>query len=172
MARIVYCHPGRTTYPYHVYTDLDFWDARRIITNLATVKRNFGPNPSGDDFPTQVVGAGLSGRIEKEIEKRLKRAIISPPRHVIIGAIIDQGSFEFDPARYYPAHWTSSRMLRFTFFRLPLNQSVLNSPYKKPRLSWVEGKIRIEVVQREEKYDPALRTREEARRRLTGPSCF
>ena len=172
MARIIYCHPGRTTYAYHIYTDLDFWDTRRIIKDLALVKRNFGPNPSGDEFPTQVVGTGLTGTLQREIEKRLLKAITSPPRHVVINAILREGLFEFDPARYYPEHWTPSRKLRFTCFRLPMNQSVLNSPYKKAKLSWLDGKIRVEPVKREQKHDPMIRTKKEAARRLMVPSCF
>ncbi|MFH1487473.1 MAG: hypothetical protein ABII06_01080 [Pseudomonadota bacterium] len=172
MARMIYCHPGRTEYPYHIYTDLDFWDARRIIRDLALVKRNFGPHPSGDQFPVQIVGSGLTRRTEKEIEKRLGKAIVAPPRHVIINGIISEGRFAFDPGRYYPAHWTPSRMLRFTYFRLPLDQSVLNSPYNTVRLYWVKANICVEAVKRDKKHDPAIRTRKEAMRRLRAPSCF
>jgi hypothetical protein len=145
---------------------------RRIIRDLALVKRNFGPHPPGDEFPVQIVGSGLTRETEKEIEKRLGKAIVAPPRHVIINGIINKGRFEFDPGKYYPAHWTQSRMLHFTYFRLPLNQSVLNSPYNAARLCWVKGNICVEAVKRNRKHDPAINTRKEAVRRLRAPSCF
>jgi hypothetical protein len=172
MAKIVYCHPSRTTYDYHLYTDLDFWDAWKILKDLAIVRRNFGDEPSGDDFPTQVLGEAVSRMVRDRIEARLRRAVASPPRHVIVGAIIREGSFEFDPQRWYPPRWSRDRMLRFTYRRLPLRQGVLVSPYRTVRVSWVGDKIRVERIQRTEKYDPVIRTRGEALARLKVPSCF
>jgi hypothetical protein len=97
MAHVIHCHPSRTTHEYHVYTDLDFWDARKILNDLATVKRNFGKDPSGDDYPTQVVGNDLTRTTKAKIETRLKKALVSPPRHVIVDGILKEGYYEFDP---------------------------------------------------------------------------
>ena len=58
MARIIYLHPRQSNYDYHIFTDLDFWDARRILKDLVTVKRIFGEWPPGDEFPTQIVAIG------------------------------------------------------------------------------------------------------------------
>ncbi len=172
MAQIIYCHPSRTPYEYHVFTDLDFWDARRILEDLVVVKRHFGTDPSGDVFPTQVVGNNIGLSTRQIIEKRLKKAIISPPRHIIVESIISNGVFEFEPSDYYPSHWSPSRMLYFTSYRLPLGQSALNSPYKMVRLSMIKDKIRIERVRREEKHDPIIRDKKDAKRRLIAPVCF
>jgi len=172
MAKILHCHPSRTAYEFHLFTDLDFWDARRILKQLAVVKRNFGKDPPGNEFPTQIVADGLTRTLRAKIESRLKRAIVSPPRHVIVDTIIEQGYFEFDPLKYYPSRWTPQRMYHFTYHRLPLDSAFFNSPFKTVRVSWAEEKIRIERVQREKKYDPVIGNREEALRRLRIPSCF
>lgn len=172
MARIVHCHPSQTEYGYHIFTDLDFWDARRILKDLAVVKRNFAEQPPGDEFPTQVVGTDLSRSTRAKIEKRLRKAVVSPPRHVVVHAVLMNECFEFDPALYYPARWSRSRMLRFTYHRLPLEQGGLSSPYRTVRLQWVDGKIRVERVKRDEKYDPPITTRKESLRRKKVPSCF
>ncbi|MBN1102759.1 MAG: hypothetical protein JXL84_05010 [Deltaproteobacteria bacterium] len=172
MARIIHCHPSRTDYDYHVYTDLDFWDTRKILGDLAVVKRNFGEQPPGDEFPTQVVGNGLRRSIRAQIEKRLGKAIPSPPRHVLVRAILMNEFFEFDPVRYCPARWSPVRMMHFTLSRIPLQQSGLNSPFRKLVVQWVGGKIRMERVPRDTKYDPPIASRKEALRRLNVPSCF
>ena len=172
MAHIVHCHPTQTTYEYHVYTDLDFWDTRKILKPLALVKRNFGQEPSGDEYPTQVVGNDLPRSVRAEIEKRLRKAVVSPPRHVIVRSILSGGLFEFDPFLYYPARWSPSRMLHFTYARLPLDQPSLNSAFKTIRLSWVGRKLRVEQVQRSGKYDPVIGSRKEAMRRQRVPGCF
>lgn len=172
MARIIHCHPSQTLYEYHIFTDLDFWDARKILRRLARVKRNFGPHPPGDEFPTQVVGSALGRSHIARIERRLKRAIASPPRHVIVREVLSQGHFEFDPLRFYPARWSRSRMVHFTLKRLPLHEGPLNTPYRTVRVSWNHGKIRVERIPRKEKYDPVIRTREEQMRRKRVPSCF
>ena len=173
MARIIHCHPARTKYGYHIYTDLDFWDTRKILRDIASVRRNFSNDPPGDIFPTQVVANNINRATIKVIEKRLKKAVPSPPRHVIVHAMLFDGFFEFDPTTYYPSHWSRSRMMRFTYQRLPLEQSALCSPYKTIRISWTkEGKIRIERVQRKEKYDPIIRTKKDVIRYRFGPSCF
>ncbi len=172
MARIIHSLPARTHNDYHIYTDLDFWDARRILKDLVQVKRNFGNDPAGDEFPTQVTASGLSLAVRILIEKRLKRAVASPPRHVIVDGMLAQGSFEFDPLRYYPKRWSWSRMMHFTYHRLPLRQGALETPYKKVRLSRVKGRIRVERVRRKEKYDPVIKDRQEAGRRRFVPSCF
>jgi hypothetical protein len=172
MARMVYCHPGRTVYEFHLFTDLDFWDARRILKDLALVTRNFGADPPGNEVPTQVVADGLSKATKAKIEIRLKKAIVSPPLHVIADAIIEKGYFEFDPFGYYPSRWTPQRMVHFTYHRLPLDSPFFNSPFKTVRVSWVDGKIRIERVQREKKFDPVIGSRKEALRRMRIPSCF
>ena len=166
MAKIIHCHPSRATNDYHVYTDLDFWDARRILKDLATVKRNFGKDPRGNEYPTQVVGDGLSRSAKAMIEKRLKKAIVSPPRHVLAVSILQKGYFEFDPLGYYPERWSRERMFHFTVRRLPLDSGIFNSPYRTVHISWQGEKIRIERVQRDRKYDPVIQTKQQARRRL------
>jgi hypothetical protein len=174
MARIIYSHPSQTYYDYHIYTDLDFWDARRLLKDVSfcTVKRNFGTQPPGDEFPTQVVGKEVASFIIRKIEKRLRKAISSPPRHIIARSLVFDGSFEFDPLRYYPERWDRSRMIHFTYHRLALEQGVLSSPYQTVELSWVGNKMRIARVQREKKHDPVIRTLKEAKRHSIIPSCF
>ncbi len=172
MTRIIYSHPAKTGYDYHIYTDLDFWDTFRILRGLAEVRRNFGREPPGDEFPTQVLGIYLGVSARNKIERRLRRAVVSPPRHVIVRSMVQDGRFEFDPSRYYPERWTRSQMLHFTLRRLPLEQASLCTPHKTVQLSWVAGRIRIERVQRRAKYDPVIGTRQEARRRRFVPSCF
>lgn len=172
MARIIHCHPGRTRYGYHIFTDLDFWDARRVIGDLAVVKRNFSDEPHGDEFPTQIVAEKISPAARSGIERRLKKALVAPPRHVIVDGILKDGFFEFDPLRYYPRRWTREKMFHFTIHRLPLDNAVLNSPHRTVKVTWREGKIRVERIRREEKYDPVIRTKEEALRRMKVPGCF
>jgi hypothetical protein len=172
MARIIHCHPGRTAYGYHIFTDLDFWDARSIVGDLAIVRRNFGDEPPGDEFPTQVVAQEITRSVRGRVEERLKKALVSPPRHVIVDSILRDGFFEFDPLHYCPRHWTRERMLHFTLHRLPLDNATLNSPYRTVRITWIEGKIRIERVKRDEKYDPVVRSKKEALRRMKVPGCF
>lgn len=172
MARILYCHPAQTNYSYHLFTDLDFWESRRLLMGLATIRRNFGKHVCGDSFPTQIVAEFLDRRSMFTIEKRLKKAIPSPARHVIVRSMILDGYFQFDPYRYYPAHWTKDTAMRFTYSRLPLQQGALCTPYKTVQLSWADGLIRVEQVQRKEKYDPVIRDFHDARERLRAPSCF
>jgi hypothetical protein len=172
MAHVIHCHPSQTSYEYHIYTDLDFWDARKILKDLALVKRNFGKDPSGDDYPTQVVGNDLTRTAKGKIETRLRKAVVSPPRHVIVDAILKEGYYEFDPLEYYPRRWTRERMYHFTYHRLPLDSAVLNSPYRTVRVSWTDGKIRVERVQREKKHDPVIETKKQALRRQRVPGCF
>lgn len=172
MARIIHCHPGRTSYEFHIFTDLDFWDARRILLDLAVVKRNFGQEPPGDEFPTQVVAEEVTRSTRSKIEKRLHRAVVSPPRHVIVDRLIMNGFFEFDPLDYFPKRWTKEKMYHFAVHRLPLESAALNSPYRTVRITWCNEKIRVERVNREEKYDPVIRTKKEALRRIRVPGCF
>jgi hypothetical protein len=172
MARIIYRHPSQTEGRYHIFTDLDFWDAKRILAELAQVRRNFGRNPSGDEFPTQIVCEDPTRGVRSSIENRLKRAIVSPPRHVIVQVMIDNGSFEFDPAKYYPPHWSRKRMRHFTWHRLPLEQSALSTPYHTSTLEWKGDLLRVERVRRTEKYDPVVKSKKESMRRLRVPSCF
>jgi hypothetical protein len=172
MARIIYRHPKQSNYDYHIFTDLDFWDVRRILKDLVTVKRNFGEWPPGDEFPTQIVAIGVHRKVLKEVERRLSRAIVSPARHVIVRSMVLHGYFEFSPALYYPERWSKNRMLHFTYHRLPLDQSVLSNMYQVARLFWVNDLIRVERVQRTEKFDPVIRTTKEAQRRVCVPSCF
>lgn len=172
MAQLVYGHPSASKYRFHVFTDLDFWDARRILKDVALVKRNFGHSPPGDFYPTQVVSQDAGRVLAAVIERRLRKAIASPPRHVIVRSILLDGYFQFDPLLYYPARWGVERMLRFTWWRLPLDQSLLSDPYHTVRVFWVEGKIRIERETRAAKHDPVIRTRRDARKYLVIPSCF
>jgi hypothetical protein len=172
MAKIIHCHPSTATNDYHIFTDLDFWDARLILKDLATVKRNFGNDPPGNEYPTQVVGDDLSRSSKAVIEKRLKKAIVSPPRHVLVDGILQEGYFEFDPLHYYPRRWSQERMFNFTYRRLPLNSAILNSPYRTVRVSWTDGKIRIERIPREKKFDPVIETKQQSLRRRNVPSCF
>ena len=141
MARIVYNLASRGEGRYHIYTDLDFWDARAILKHLAKVKRNFGDSPPGDRYPTQVVVEDLSPRVKGEIEKRIRRSIPSPPRHLIVQSIIYSGKFEFDRRAYYPDRWSPTKALFFTRKRLPMNQPVISSTYK-----WVELSIRGNII--------------------------
>jgi len=172
MVRIVYWHPRQTHHDYHIFVDLDFWDARRILKDLAVVRRNFGNHPNGDEFPTQVVGDQISRSTIREIERRLGKAIVSPARHVIVRSMILDGYFEFDPWKYYPERWSRSRMLHFTYRRLPLQQSALNTPFATVRLSWSGDMIRVDRVQRTERYDPIIRTLKQAKEVFAVPSCF
>lgn len=172
MARIIYCHPSQTRYAYHIFTNLDFWDARRILKDLVTVRRNFGKQITGDELPTQIAADYLSRSTIRKIEQRLKKAVPSPPRHVIVRSMVFHGWFEFDPFKYYPRRWSRSRMLHFTYHRLPLRQGALSNPYQKVDVVWVGDLIRVTRVQREEKYDPVIKTHREAREALQVPSCF
>jgi hypothetical protein len=172
MAKFVYHLLKNSDQPYEIYTDLDFWDTRKLLKKIARVKRNFQGKFPGDEFPTVVIDELQSSANKGIIEYRLKKAIISPPRHSIIQSIIEHGYFEFDPQKYYPKRWSKARILHFTYHRLPLQQSVLNSPYKEPRLSWIDGKVRIEIIQRKEKYDPIILDPKDAKRRSRGPGCF
>lgn len=172
MARIIYSHPKQTRYGYHIYTDLDFWDARRLLRDLTVVKRNFGNSPSGDEFPTQVVGDDLPSSVIRKIEKRIKKAITSPPRHMVVRSMVYDGYFEFDYLKYYPRHWTVDRVLHFTHHRLPLQQGSLCNPYQTVRLSINDTLVRVERVQRKEKYDPIIKTLKQARAHIAVPSCF
>ena len=85
MARIIHDLKAWGEGRYRLYTDLDFWDTRKILKGLAKVRRNFGRTPPGDQFPTQVVVEEASSHLRREIETRLLRAISSPPRHLIGG---------------------------------------------------------------------------------------
>lgn len=173
MARVIYCHPSQTRHDYHVYTDLDFWDARKLLRDLATLRRNFGRQPDGDVYPTQVVADSIPRAQIRMIERRLARAVASPPRHVVVKAMLMEGAYEFDPNSYYPQRWSPARVLHFTWRRLPMEQSALNSPYKTVRVTLTDsGKIRIEQVRRDAKHDPVVRTPQDARRRQIVPSCF
>ncbi|MEJ5366653.1 MAG: hypothetical protein WHS86_16280 [Desulfosoma sp.] len=172
MARIVYCHPAKTKYAVHLYTDLDFWDARKILGDLALVKRNFGESPPGDEFPTQVVREEASARILFLIKRRLHKAVPSPPRHVVVRSLLMDGYFEFDPSAYFPARWSQSLVERFLSFRLPVEHGVLNSPYNTYRLEWRGGLIRVIPEKRTEKHDPVIHTRRQARKHLIVPTCF
>lgn len=172
MARIVYCHPSLTKHAHHIFTDLDFWDTRKLVGGLATVKRNFASKMSGDDYPTQVVGDTLSPAAIRTIERRIKQAIASPARHVIVRSMITDGYFEFDPLRFYPERWSRSRMLYFTNLRLPHTQGVVSNPYQVARVYWVGDRIRVDRVQRAEKFDPVIRNAREARRSFVVPTCF
>ncbi|HOV86599.1 MAG TPA: hypothetical protein PLM79_09570 [Syntrophobacteraceae bacterium] len=172
MARIIYCHPAFTKYDFHVFTDLDFWDSRRILKDVAWVKRNFGGLTCGDEFPTQVVLAVHDRLRIRSILRRLRKAVVSPPRHVIVRFMVFHGVFEFDPRKYYPLHWSADQMIRFTFMRLPLHQGALCNPYQTVRLSWAGSNIRVERVQRELRVDSVVRTQGDARRALHVPSCF
>lgn len=74
MAKILRAHPRlKRDYEYHVFTNLDFWDARPILSGLATVQRNFGQDPPGDLFPTQVVMRTMHTPTLRVIEKRLQK---------------------------------------------------------------------------------------------------
>lgn len=172
MARIIYCHPSQTKYEYHIYTDLDFWDARRLLKDLAMVRRNFGQTPNGDEFPTQIVGENLSPSTIGKIEGRLRKAITSPPRHVVVRSMVFDGEFEFEPSRYYPERWSRDRMIHFTHYRLPLQQGSLCNPYQTVKVTWKKDKIHVERVQRDQKYDPVIRNLKEAKAHVIIPSCF
>jgi len=172
MARIIFCLPSQDGDRHGLFTNLDFWDARRILGDLAPVRRNFSQTPPGDDYPTLVVDHGMSLSAKKRVAYRLGKAVASPPRHVIVREMLSRGAFEFDPLKYYPGHWTPARMIHFTYHRLPLQQSALNTPYLKVQLTWEGGKIRAKRIRREGKYDPVIKSRKASERRLRVPSCF
>lgn len=172
MARLIYALRKPFNDLYHVYTDLDFWDARRILKGLAIVKRNFGKQPPGDKFPTQIVLEHPTSMAITEIEKRVKRAISSPPRHVVVSEMLDRGRFEFDPSRYYPSRWSPSQIVHFTTRRLPIHIPPLSTPYMTVRVTYEEGKVIVERIHRPFKYDPKITTKGEALRRLRVPLCF
>ncbi|UCG12504.1 MAG: hypothetical protein JSU72_18775 [Deltaproteobacteria bacterium] len=171
MARIIYDLASRSKGWYHVYTDLDFWDARAVLRGLARVKRNFGKSPPGDLFPTQVVVEDLSHEVKTGIERRLKRAIPSPPRHLIVQSIIFSGKYEFDRRKYYPDRWSPAKALFFTRKRLPMNQPVINSPYK-----WVELSIQGNTVTIQQRRgappEKAQGGSQGDKSASYGPSCF
>ena len=171
MARIIYDLASRGKGFYHIYTDLDFWDARGVLKGLAKVKRNFGTSPPGDQYPTQVVVEDLSSRVKREIEKRLKRAIPSPPRHLIVQSIILTEKFEFDRRKYYPDRWSSAKVVFFTQKRLPTNQPVINSRYK-----WVELSINGNTVTIQQRKgvrpDAPEAAGKKGKHAAFGPACF
>jgi hypothetical protein len=171
MARIIYDLASRGKGRYHIYTDLDFWDARGVLKGLAKVKRNFGNSPPGDKFPTQVVVEDLSQKVKREIEKRLKRAIPSPPRHLIVQSIIFSGKFEFDRSKYYPDRWSAAKALFFTQKRLPMNQPVINSRYKWVELSIHGDTVTIQQHQGARPENPQTAGKK-SKTEAFGPSCF
>jgi hypothetical protein len=171
MARIIYDLASRGKGFYHIYTELDFWDARAVLRGLAKVKRNFGNSPPGDDYPTQVVVEDLSSRVKGAIERRLRRAIPSPPRHLIVQSIIFSGKFAFDRRKYYPDRWSPEQVVFFTRKRLPMNQPVINSRY-----TWVELSISgntVTIEQRKGVRPAALeRGGRKDKAEAFGPACF
>ncbi|MFP3871112.1 MAG: hypothetical protein ACLFVT_09575 [Syntrophobacteria bacterium] len=171
MARIVHDLGSRAKRRYLLYTDLDFWDARRILKGLGRVKRNFGSSPPGDRFPTQVVVEDADSEVKRTIEKRLSRAIASPPRHLIVQSIIYWGRFEFDRRTYCPDRWSAARVLFFVRKRLPLHQPVIRSRYK-----WVEISLRgntVAIQQHQGVSPEAGETNgEEDQSVRCGPACF
>lgn len=173
MAKIIHAHPLlKAGYEYHVFTNLDFWDARRILGDLATVQRNFGHEPPGDCFPTQVVMRRGQPAVARTIERRLQKAIPSPPRHVVVEAVLMQGFYDFDPLQYYPPRWPCARMIHFSRCRLPIHFPPLSTPHREMILGWFGDFIRIERVQRGKKFDPVITSHKEAKRRRFAPLCF
>ncbi|MGD9337891.1 MAG: hypothetical protein PVF76_11255 [Syntrophobacterales bacterium] len=171
MARIIYDLASKGKGFYHVYTDLDFWDARGVLKGLAKVKRNFGNSPPGDKFPTQVVVEDFSKRIKAEIEKRLKRAIPSPPRHLIVQSIIFSKKFEFDRRNYYPDRWSPAKVLFFTQKRLPINQPVIDSDYKWVELSIQGNTVTIQKHQGARPEETKTSSKK-GKSKAYGPACF
>ncbi len=171
MARIIYDLASRGKGLYHIYTELDFWDAGGLLKGLAKFKRNFGNSPPGDAFPTQVVVEDLSRKVKREIEKRLKRAIPSPPRHLIVQSIIFSGKFAFDRRKYYPDRWSPAQVLFFTQKRLPMNQPAIKSRYKWVELSMHGHTVTIQQHQGA-RPDPAETSGQSSRPETHGPSCF
>jgi len=173
MAKIIRAHPQlKAGYEYHVFTNLDFWDARRVLLGLATVQRNFGHEPRGDLFPTQVVMRTNHPAVARVIETRLQKAVPSPPRHVVVESVLTQGFYEFDPFQYYPSRWPRARMIHFSSCRLPIHFPPLATPHRKMTLGWKGDLIRIERVQRGEKFDPVITSYKEEMRRRFAPLCF
>jgi len=170
MARIIHDLKAWGEGRYRLYTDLDFWDTRKILKGLAKVRRNFGRTPPGDQFPTQVVVEEASSHLRREIEARLLRAISSPPRHLIVQSIVLSGRFSFEWRKYYPARWSPSRALFFTKRRLPLNQPVISSRYKWVEVSVVGDMIVIEQRQGIAPQD-ALPVNKRGKPEPWGPSC-
>ncbi|MEJ5301461.1 MAG: hypothetical protein WHS38_10785 [Thermodesulforhabdaceae bacterium] len=175
MAKIIYAHPTVKGYAHHIFTDLDFWDARKILRDLfdyLSVRRNFGNNPPGDEFPTQIVFEKTSKIVLAKVEARLKKAIPSPPRHVVVRHMILNGFFSFNPSDYYPNRWSKEKIEHFTWCRLPLEQTALCSPYQTVVLEWCGELLVVKRTQRSEKYDPKITTYKEERRWRFIPSAF
>ncbi len=175
MAKIIYAHPTKKGYKFHIFTNLDFWDTRKILRDLLdhlSVRRNFGKDPQGDEFPTQIISDNLPKNLVGVVEKRLKKAIPSPPRHVVTREMLMEGIFIFDPYKYYPKNWSKSKIEFFTLKRLPLDQSALCDPYHTVKLEWNENLLIVRKQQREKKYDPNIKTLAEYRRRVFTPSSF
>ncbi len=171
MARIIYDLASKGKGLYHIYTDLDFWDARGVLKDLAKVKRNFGKSPPGDQYPTQVVVKDLGSKVKRQIEKRLKRAIPSPPRHLIVRSIIFSGKFEFDRRKYYPDRWSPERVLFFTRKRLPMNQPVINSAYKWVKIS-ISGNTVIIQQHQGARQEETQASGKKGKKATFGPVCF
>ncbi len=175
MARIIRAHPHKRGYLYHIFTDLDFWDTRKILKDLLdviSVRRNFGKDPDGDIFPTQVVSNDITDFEKRIIERRLKKAIVAPPRHVVVRTIMFDGRFEFKPYEYYPAHWDKKRIEHFTWKRLPIEQTVLCSPYHTVKFEWKNEVLIVRKIPREKKHDPIIVTLSDARKDRIIPSGF
>jgi len=175
MAKILYAHPRKRGYKFHLYTDLDFWDTRKVLKDLLdviSVRRNFGKDPDGDIFPTQIVSEEITNAQKKIVEYRLRKAIPAPPRHVVVRSILFNGCFEFNPYDYYPSHWSRKLVEHFTWHRLPKEQAILCAPYHTVRLVWKGDKLVIERIHREKKHDPVIRTLSDAKKDRIIPLGF
>lgn len=175
MARIIHAFPTRYGYQLHVFTDLDFWDTRKIFRDkldLLSVRRNFGKDLDGDVFPTKIVSNDNSYKLRSLVERRLKKAITSPPRHVVVREMILFGTFCCKPYDYFPKRWSRRLVEQVVWSRLPLEQSALCTPYYTVELIWEGDKLIVRRLHREKKYDPPIRTLKEARRDRIIPSGF
>lgn len=175
MAKIIYAHPKLKGYERHIFTDLDFWDARKVLRDLfdfLNVGRNFGTSPPGDEFPTQIIIREPRKNVIYKVENRLKKAIPSPPRHVVVRHMIFDGYFMFDPSKYYPQRWSKAKIEHFTWHRLPLDQTALCNPYETVVLEWCGSMLVVKRVKRPQKYDPKITTEKEERKWRFIPSAF
>ncbi|MCX7823280.1 MAG: hypothetical protein N2260_07555 [Syntrophobacterales bacterium] len=175
MAKIIYAHPKLRGYDFHLFTDLDFWDARKVLKDLLeflSVRRNFGVAPPGDEFPTQIVIQEPTKEIVSKVENRLRKAIPSPPRHVVVRHMIFDGYFVFDPAKYYPKNWSKEKIEHFTWCRLPLDQTSLCNPYETVVFEWHEKILLVRRVKRSHKHDPKITSNREKRKWCFIPSAF
>jgi len=132
MAQIIYKQPSRDKHAFHVFTNLDFWDARKVLRGLAVVRRNFGEDPPGWRYPTQVVAEGAGRTSVRAIERRLHRAVPSPPRHVVVEEMLNQPPLE-TPHFEVTLQWDGDRIRADRVRRTEKYDPVIQTPEEQQR---------------------------------------